>query len=192
MTRRYGWKQTHADGMTRHDFVWPLTVVAEARSDHDPVDGNHVCPRRPGDGLSVGLTARGVAQGGIRSQTLLIVSWDDDDTAAADADKVRVLGPVRVEAVLDRDRMLRQHGAYADLAYANLARADLTGANLTYANLTDANLARTSLTGAGLTGANLTGANLTDADLTGANLARADLGGWERGLDGYARRKVRR
>ena len=44
--RRYGWKQTHADGMTRNDFFWPLTVGAEVRSDHDPVDGNHVCPRR--------------------------------------------------------------------------------------------------------------------------------------------------
>ena len=172
MTRRYGWKQTHADGMTRHDFVWPLTVVAEARSDHDPVDGNHVCPKRPGDGLSVGLTARGVAQGGIRSQTLLIVSWDDDDTAAEDADKVRVLGPVRVEAVLDRDRMLRQHGAYADLARADLARADLTYANLTRADLTYA--------------------NLTGANLSYANLAGADLGGWERGPDGYASRTVGR
>ena len=192
MTRRYAWKQTHADGMTRHDFIWPLTVGAEARSDHDPVDGNHVCPRRPGDGLSVGLTARGVAQGGIRSQTLLIVSWDDDDTAAEDADKVRVLGPVRVEAVLDRDRMLRQHGAYADLAGANLIYADLARADLARANLAGANLIYADLTGADLTGADLARADLTGADLTGADLARANLGGWERGPDGYASRTVGR
>ena len=247
--RRYGWKQTYANGYTRNGFFWPLVVGAEVRSDDKPVEGDHICPRHSGDGLSIGLTARGICQGGIHSSTILIVSWNAADTAGEDDHKVRVLGPVRVEAVLDRDRMLRQQGASADLAgamltQANLADANLVGANLTgtnlsgaylaganlydaylvganltcanltYASLSDANLTYANLAGADLTRANLTGvnlygaslphanlydANLTQADLTGANLYSANLAGayltgtnlgeWERGPDGYARRR---
>ena len=88
----------------------------------------------------------------------------------------------------------------ADLSGANLFRANLYGANLTGANLYGANLTRANLYGADLSGANLTGANLYGADLAGADLAGADFAGanlfrvnleeWERGEDGYARRKT--
>ena len=83
----------------------------------------------------------------------------------------------------------------ANLFRANLTGADLTGANLFRANLTGADLTGANLTGADLTGANLAGAdlagaNLTGANLTGANLYGADLEEWERGEDGYARRKT--
>ena len=83
----------------------------------------------------------------------------------------------------------------ADLLRANLYGADLAGADLTGANLTGANLYGADLSGADLAGANLTGANLTGADLFRANLYGADLAGanleeWERGEDGYARRKT--
>jgi hypothetical protein len=163
MTRRYGWKQVHADGQTRNGFVWPLTVGAEvASADNLDPDNRHVCPSRPGDGLSVGLTAYGVASAGIRSQTVLIVSWDDADTVAEDEHKVRVAGPVRVEAVLDRDRLLRRHGRGANLRGANLRGADLRGADLR---------------GADLRGADLRGADLLGADLRGADLQGADLRG---------------
>ena len=174
MRRRYGWKQTYANGYTRNGFFWPLVVGAEVRSDDKPVEGDHICPRHSGDGLSIGLTARGICQGGIHSSTILIVSWNAADTAGEDDHKVRVLGTVRVEAVLDRDLILRQQGASADLT-----RAYLPGADLSYADLARANLAY-----AYLVGANLTCANLTGADLTGTN-----LGEWERGPDGYAVRK---
>ena len=38
-------------------------------------------------------------------------------------------------------------------------------------------------------GADFSGANLFRADLFRAGLSGADLGGWERGPDGYARRR---
>ena len=47
---------------------------------------------------------------------------------------------------------------------------------------------RIDLVGANLGGANLVGANLDGANLDGADL---DLCDWERGPDGYARRKVK-
>ena len=47
-----------------------------------------------------------------------------------------------------------------------------------------------SLYGANLGGADLYGANLGGANLGGAYLYGADLEGWERGPDGYARRKA--
>ena len=88
----------------------------------------------------------------------------------------------------------------ADLYRANLYGANLNGANLNGANLFGADLYGANLNGANLNGANLTGASLSGADLygadlyranlTGASLSGADLGEWERGPDGYARRKA--
>ncbi len=93
----------------------------------------------------------------------------------------------------------------ADLSRANLSEANLYGANLYGANLYGANLSGADLYEAYLYGANLSGAdlyeaylygaNLSGADLSraylsGANLSGADLGDWERGPDGYARRKA--
>ena len=63
-----------------------------------------------------------------------------------------------------------------------IPRIDLDGANLARAYLS-----RAHLDGANLSGANLFGANLSGADLDGAYL---DLCDWERGPDGYARRKA--
>ena len=50
-------------------------------------------------------------------------------------------------------------------------------------------LSRADLSGAYLSRANLSRANLSGADLSGAYLSGADLEGWERGDDGYAKRK---
>ncbi len=66
-----------------------------------------------------------------------------------------------------------------------LGRTDLGGADLNEANLGEANLC-----GANLCGANLCGADLGGANLGGADIRWADLGGWERGSDGYARRRA--
>ena len=91
------------------------------------------------------------------------------------------------------------------LGRKDLRGANLHDANLRGANLHDANLGGADLRGAYLRGANLRGANLHDADLYGAYLRGADLYGadlygadlrganldsWERGSDGYARRKA--
>ena len=67
----------------------------------------------------------------------------------------------------------------------------LSGANLFGANLPGANLFEAHLSGANLFGADLSGAYLFGADLSRANLSRADLGEWERGSDGFARKKVK-
>ncbi len=82
----------------------------------------------------------------------------------------------------------------ADLYRANLSRANLSGAELSRADLSAANLYEANHSGADLFRANLFGANLSRANLSGADLSRADLfgadlGDWERGLDGYVRKK---
>ena len=53
-----------------------------------------------------------------------------------------------------------------------------------------ANLYGADLRDASLYGANLYGADLRDASLYGAYLGGADLGDWERGPDGFARRRA--
>ncbi len=82
----------------------------------------------------------------------------------------------------------------AATAKANLSGANLGGANLSRANLGGANLGRANLGGAylrwaNLSGANLSGAYLSGAYLGGADLSGANLSGWERGPDGFAKKK---
>jgi uncharacterized protein YjbI with pentapeptide repeats len=72
---------------------------------------------------------------------------------------------------------------------ANLRGAYLRDAYLVGADLVGANLRGANLRGAYLVGADLRGAYLRGAYLRGAYLRDANLGGWERGEDGYARRK---
>jgi uncharacterized protein YjbI with pentapeptide repeats len=67
----------------------------------------------------------------------------------------------------------------------NLARVDLRGVNLFGADLDGVNLR-----GVNLSGVNLRGVNLSGVNLSGVNLSGANLGDWERGPDGYARRKA--
>ena len=66
-----------------------------------------------------------------------------------------------------------------------IPRADLRNADLRGADLRGAYLPEVDLEGANLQGANLRGAYLGSADLGGA-----DLGDWERGPDGFARRRA--
>jgi len=85
------------------------------------------------------------------------------------------------------------YGAYlygADLSRAYLSGADLSRAYLSGAYLYGADLSRADLSGADLSRAYLSGADLSGADLSRAYLSGADLGAWERGPDGFARRKA--
>ena len=80
--------------------------------------------------------------------------------------------------------------AWSPSAGARLGRKDLRGADLRGAYLSGADLGVADLSGADLGVADLSGAYLSGADLRGANLGGANLGGWERGPDGFARRKA--
>ncbi len=77
----------------------------------------------------------------------------------------------------------------ADLRWANLSGAYLSGADLGGADLRWANLSGAYLGGADLGGAYLGGAYLGGAYLGGADLSGANLSGWERGPDGFAKKK---
>ena len=74
-------------------------------------------------------------------------------------------------------------------AGADFRNMDLSGAHLSGADLAGADLSGADLSGADLVGVDLSRADLSGADLTGAYLFGANLGEWERGPDGYARRK---
>jgi len=81
-----------------------------------------------------------------------------------------------------------------DLSDASLSGAYLSGADLSDCDLSGANLSGCDLYGADLSGAYLSGdlsrAELYGANLSGANLSGANLGEWERGPDGMARRRT--
>ena len=92
---------------------------------------------------------------------------DDDVTDAYCRRQVRGR---RLVATDDAGRLVPPDcWAGADFRNMNLSGADLSGANLSVVYLS---------------GANLSGANLSGANLSGANLRE-----WERGPDGYARRR---
>jgi hypothetical protein len=79
------------------------------------------------------------------------------------------------------------HGAY--FYRVNLSEANLRGANLSYETLYETDLSKANLEGTNLRWANFNKASLSEANLYKANLNGANLGDWERGPDGYARRK---
>jgi uncharacterized protein YjbI with pentapeptide repeats len=82
----------------------------------------------------------------------------------------------------------------ANLSRASLCRASLNKVDLSGAKLHGASLYKADLSGANLSGASLNGTSLSCADLEGANLNGTDLfwanlRDWERGPDGFARRR---
>ena len=97
------------------------------------------------------------------------------------------VGWLRTNKIIPRIDLSGANLTRAYLSRADLAGANLDGADLDGANLDGANLARANLDGAYLAGANLDGAYLDGANLDGASLDHCD---WERGPDGYARRKA--
>ena len=170
---RWGLKAVDRDFESSRGFVWPFPG-GRATSPKRPTPGGP-CPAWEGDGLCVGVTAWGLAQGGHGLTTVLIVSYTK--TYGADADKVRV-GWADVHHVLDVPKMIRGANLFgADLSGANLFGANLFEANLFGANLSGVILSRANLFGADLSGANLFGANLFGANLSWANLSWANLSG---------------
>jgi hypothetical protein len=143
--KHVGLKAVNPDFTSRNGFRWAFP----GHWTRDPADeGSHtteVCPVKPGDGLSVAKTTRGMTQGGYQPRTVLVVGFNR--VLAEDTDKWKV-ATAKTLAVVDGLKIIRNHG---DGAY--LTRAYLTGADLT----------RADLTGADLTGADLTGAYLTRA-----------------------------
>jgi len=112
-------------------------------------------------------------------------------------DRIRPLAEVDPEKCIDRriwvrcnySDLNRANLSHADLSHADLYGADLSHANLAHANLAHADLNRANLARANLYGADLNRADLSHANLYGANLACANLYDWERGEDGFARRR---
>ena len=112
-----------------------------------------------------------MASSSIPARTLLLVAYGADDVLGSDDDKLRTTRVAAV-AIVDGERLVREHGSGADLRGADLYGADLRGAYLS-----DANLRGADLRGANLYGADLRGADLYCADLRGADLYCADLRG---------------
>jgi len=173
MTIQRGWKALKPDLTTGGGFKWyPGTTV---RSDDRLQPGDHLCPKHPGDGLTIARTWRGASGLGAPTLTCVIVVYDDDNVLASSADGLRVKGPVDVLEAFDAQQLLRDGwGRGADLRHADLRHADLRHADLRDADLRDASLCNTTLVGVNLHGANLNDADLRHANLRGANLRHLD------------------
>lgn len=175
-------KATRPDLRTKNGFRWKMRGRVESP---EPGGGRErttgVCPRFPGDGLSLAKTALGMAQGDYSPSTVLIVAVRESDVLAEDEHKVRVLGGFVVD-LTDGLALIRTNGERLHLQDANLQSANLRGAYLQDADLQDADLQDVilwdaHLQGANLQGADLQGANLRDADLRDVDLWDADLRG---------------
>ena len=146
----WGIKSVRPDLRAYGDYRWPWPGGTAECDPARILRSNYgACPDQPGDGLCVATTWHGMASGGIPARTLLLVAYASGEVLGRDdsAGKLR-LPRVRVAALVDGERLLREAGHGADLTDADLSRADLTGADLT---------------GAYLTGAYLTGARMPAA-----------------------------
>lgn len=165
-----GWKSVRPD-LTTNPLYGALTryYPGDVLEAPDALRGG-ACPSRPGDGYCVARTFKGAASGGIPLGSVAIVAASGLLGGIMDKARYRRL---RVLAVWDGVRLIREHGANAHLQDADLRNARLQGARLRDARLQYADLR---------------GADLRGARLQGARLQGADLDRWERGPDGYARR----
>lgn len=204
----WGIRSIHPDGASRNGFVCPMTPGRWAEAP-GPINYANASSRpiAIGDGLCLAYSWYGMALCGVPARTLLLCAYSKGDVLGGD-DEIASFQRVHVAAVIDGERLLREHGRNADLRYADLRGADLRnadlrgadlrGADLSGANLRGADLRNADLDSADLSGADLRGADLSDADLTGAylsdaNLHGANLGDWERDPDtGHAQRKATR
>ena len=136
---RWGVKTVRADFTARNGYRWPFPGGWAVEETDIDWHNKGPCPSMPGDGLSVGLTFAGMAQGGRPARTVLIVGWLPGDLLGEDCEKVRVRCGL-VAAVVDGEGSVRKfgRGAYldgADLRGAYLGGADLCGAHLGGADL---------------------------------------------------------
>lgn len=188
----WGIKSVHPDLMTAYNFSWASPGGVNVSNDYLATSNTSACPMVPGDGLCVATSWRGMASGGIPARTLLLIAYRAAEIVGRDEPdgKLRIGGEVASVALIDGERLIREHGEganlggacltganlrYANLQYANFQGANLQGAGLQYVNLQGANLQGAGLQYANLYGANLYGANLQGANLRGANLQGADL-----------------
>lgn len=122
-------KSVRRDMRTFNAYRWPWPGSWVEAHDVNESNTTNPCPSRPGDGLCVGLTWAGMASGGISAHTLLLIGYRETDVLASNADKLRARA-VYVRDVVDGVRLVRQHGAGADLSVAYLSGADLSVADL--------------------------------------------------------------
>ena len=162
----WGFKTVDGLRQTRNSFQWPAVGGVVSSWDDNGPHAENECPARPGDGLTIALTAHAACSGGLPLAGLLLVAYRSEDVLASLGGKVRTSGDVTVvsEALI---RLVNLSGAdlsYADLRGAHLGGADLSRAHLGGADLGGADLSRAHLGGAYLHGASLRGADLSDAD----------------------------
>ena len=159
----WGLKSVRPDLRTYGGYQWPYPGnVAEADDVEEANTG--ACPRRPGDGLCVATSWRGMASGGIPARTLLLVATASTDVLGRDdASGKSRHRRVAVVALVDGERLLREAGRGADLRGAYLGGADLGGADLGGAYL-------------GGAGADLGGALPAAAGVPGGRPARRTCG----------------
>lgn len=173
----WGLKAVQPDLVTTHGFRWALPGGLNLSNHAFNIENTSPCPSEPGDGMCVATTWWGMASGGIPARTLLLVAYRAADVAGRDLNKLRIKGVVASVALVDGERLVREHGREANLQRADLRGANLRGADLEDADLQDADLLGADLRGADLQGADLRSAYLYSAVLQGANLQHADLRG---------------
>ena len=159
----WGVKSVHPDLLTTHGFRWATPGGLNVSNDALDPENTRTRPSHPGDGLCVATSWAGMASGGIPARTLLLVAYRSADVVGRDEDKLRIGGAVASVALVDGERLVREHGQRANLQNADLRGANLRGADLRYADLQTANLRY----------ADLRGADLQDAKLRGAARERA-------------------
>ena len=122
----WGLKSVRPDLRTYGGYQWPYPGnVAEADDVEEANTG--ACPRRPGDGLCVATSWRGMASGGIPARTLLLVATASTDVLGRDdASGKSRHRRVAVVALVDGERLLRGAG-WADLRGAYLAGRTCAG-----------------------------------------------------------------
>lgn len=125
-----GLKSVLPDLMTTRWFRWASPGGTNISNDGLNRGNESACPEVPGDGLCVATTWRGMASGGIPARTLLLVAYRAADVVGRDepAGKLRIGAEVATVALIDGERLIREHGGRADLHGADLRGADLQGA----------------------------------------------------------------
>ena len=176
----WGIKSVHPDLRTTHEYTWPLPGnVAECDPQRLLAYNSSGCPKQVGDGLCVATTWGGMASGGIRALTLLLVAYNSTEVLGFEEDGAKLRLPrVAVVALVDGERLLREAGRNANLEGAYLLSANLRDANLRGANLRSADLRSANLWRADLRSADLRSAYLRSASLGGADLWRARANCW--------------
>ena len=173
----WGIKSARPDLATTHGYWWASPGGVNISNEHLERGNGGACPKVRGDGLCVATTWRGMASGGIPARTLLLVAYRAADVVGRDDSegKLRIGGKVASVALIDGERLIREHGRGADLRRSCLRGACLRGADLRGADLHGADLRGADLHGADLQGADLSDADISDADISDTDLSDADL-----------------